>query len=165
MQGRVSHMVRAALFVRDLDRSTAFYRDVLGLSVTYWEGALDHPAVALLLGTDPAQSVRARIVQAEGPSFGMVGLFEVTPPLPQVAKRPGRVNLGEAVLVFYCPSLDPILARLEAGGHPIPCPPVHLQVTPTRGQREMICADPDGVLVNLIERDDRLVPPPPSERL
>jgi catechol 2,3-dioxygenase-like lactoylglutathione lyase family enzyme len=149
-------MVRAAIFVRDIDRSAAFYGGVLGMDVTYWEGPLAHPAVPLLLGTSPEASVRARIVQVPGPSFGMVGLFEVTPPPPAVAKRADGVNLGEAVLVFYSADLDPITQRLTAGNHRILCPPTFLQVSPTRGQREMTCADPDGFLVNLIERDERL---------
>lgn len=149
-------MVRTALFVRDIERGAAFYGGVLGMEVTYWEGPLSHPAVPHLIGTDPAASVRARIVQVPGPSFGMVGLFEVTPPPPAVAKRADGVNLGEAVLVFYCADLDVVMARLEAGGHRVLCPPMFLQVSPTRGQREMTCADPDGFLVNLIERDERL---------
>lgn len=153
---RTSALVRAALFVSDLDRSTAFYRDVLGLPVTYFEGELAHEAVPKLLGIPEDARVRARIVQAEGPPFGMVGLFEVTPPPPAVAKRADGVNVGEAVLVFYAANLDPIVERLKAGGHHILCPPTFLQVTPTRGQREMTCADPDGFLVNLIERDERL---------
>ena len=152
----VSHLVRAALFVRDIERAADFYRDVLGLTVTYWEGALNHPAALPLIGADPSAKLRARIIQPPGPSFGMVGLFELTPPPPAVLKREDGVNLGEAVLVFYAADLDPIVARLEAGGHRILCPPMFLQVTPERGQREMTCADPDGFLVNLIERDDRL---------
>jgi len=150
----VSPLVRAALFVRDIERSAAFYRDVLGLEVVYYEGVLDHPAARTLIGVAPDATVRARIVQVPGPSFGMVGLFEVTPTPPAVAKRGEGVNLGEAVLVFYRMDLDGVVARLEAGGHRILCPPTFLQVTPTRGQREMTCADPDGILVNLIERDE-----------
>jgi hypothetical protein len=60
------------------------------------------------------------------------------------------------VLVFYAASLDPIVARLNAGGHGVLCAPTFLQVSPTRGQREMTCLDPDGIAVNLIERDERL---------
>jgi len=153
---QVSALVRAALIVADLDRSIVFYRDVLGLPAIYFDGELAHAAVPKLLGIPADARVRARIVQAEGPPFGMVGLFEVTPAPPRVAKRADGVNVGEAVLVFYAADLDPIVARLTAGGHRILCPPTFLRVTPTRGQREMTCADPDGVLVNLIERDERL---------
>lgn len=152
----VSHLVRAALFVRNIERAAAFYEGVLGLTVTYWQGDLAHPAALALVGAQPDQTLRARIVQVPGPSFGMIGLFELTPPPPAVLKREDGVSLGEAVLVFYAADLDPIVARLEAGGHRILCPPTYLQVTPERGQREMTCADPDGFLVNLIEREDRL---------
>lgn len=154
----VSALVRAALFVRSIERSTAFYRDVLGLAVTYWEGPLEHPAAAALVGAPAGSLVAARILKAAGPSFGMVGLFEVRPAPPALPPpAPGEgIRLGEAVLVFYAPDLDPIVARLEAGGHPMLCPPTFLQVTPGRGQREMTCRDPDGFAVNLIERAERL---------
>ncbi|QMW22082.1 VOC family protein [Sandaracinobacteroides saxicola] len=152
----VSALVRAALFVSDIEASTTFYRDILGLTVSYWDGPLDHPAVPALIGVGATDSTRARILQVPGPSFGMIGLFEVTPRPARVRKRAEGVNVGEAVLVFYCADLDPLVARLTAAGHRILCPPTFLQVSPTRGQREMTCADPDGILVNVIERDDRL---------
>ena len=152
----VSALVRAALIVGDLDRSSAFYRDLLGLSEVYFDGDLTDPAATRLLGVRPDHKVRARIFQAPGPSFGMVGLFEVTPRPAPVEKRNDGANVGEAILVFYAADLDLLVERLEAGGHTIICPPIHLQVTPTSGQREMTCADPDGVLVNLIESDKRI---------
>jgi catechol 2,3-dioxygenase-like lactoylglutathione lyase family enzyme len=151
----VSAMVRAALIVADLERSTAFYRDLLQLSEVYFDGDLTHDAVPRLLGITSDQKVRARILKAPGPSFGMVGLFEITPPPARLQKCTQGVHLGEAVLVFYAADLDPIVKRLEAGGHPIICPPIHLQVSATIGQREMTCADPDGVLINLIESEER----------
>lgn len=152
----VGHLVRAALFVSDVERSTRFYRDVLGLTEIYFEGPLAHPAVTRLLGLEPGRSVRARILKPPGPAFGMVGLFDVDPSQPRVEKLRGSVATGEAVLVFYAAALDPIVERLHEGGHAILCPPTYLQVTPERGQREMTCADPDGVLVNLIERNEWL---------
>lgn len=50
---------------------------------------------------------------------------------------------------------------LVTGGHPVVCPPLHLEVeieggaieSDGRGQREMTFHDPDGVLANLIEMD------------
>jgi predicted enzyme related to lactoylglutathione lyase len=61
--------------------------------------------------------------------------------------------VGEAVLVFYCDDVHEVHRKLVAAGHTVICPPTHLQVTANKGQPEMVFMDPDGVLVNLIQRD------------
>jgi catechol 2,3-dioxygenase-like lactoylglutathione lyase family enzyme len=151
----VGTMVRTALIVSNLERSTAFYREVLGIAGTYAEGELTHPAGATLIGMPVGATVRYRIIkQAGGPNRGMVGLFEVTNPSPPTfQKRRDGVNIGEAVLVFYCDDVNEVHRKLVAGGHTVVCPPTHLQVTASKGQPEMVFMDPDGVLVNLIQRD------------
>jgi catechol 2,3-dioxygenase-like lactoylglutathione lyase family enzyme len=147
-------MVRTALFVRDLERSRAFYRDVLGLEETWFEGELTAGNAHELLGMPAGSRTRACILKAPGPAWGMVGLFEVTEPAPPpVGRRPEGINQGETCLVFYCADLDPVVAALEAGGHVVLCPPVRLRIGTQVKQREMCFRDPDGVLVNLIEWD------------
>lgn len=151
----VGTMVRTALFVADLERSSAFYRDILGLTGLYAEGQLTHAAAAQLLGMPAAATIRYRILKApDRPNRGMVGLFEVSNPAPPaVTKRRGGINVGEACLVFYCDDVAATHRKLLEQGYAVLCPPLHLQVTATKGQPEMVCMDPDGVLVNLIQRD------------
>lgn len=148
-------MVRTALFVSNLERSTAFYREILGIKGTYAEGELKHPAGAKLLGMPEGARVLYRIIKQEGgPNRGMVGLFEVSNPTPpKVTKRKEAINIGEACLVFYCDDVHAVHKKLIDGGHTVVCPPLHLQVTADKGQPEMVFMDPDGVLVNLIQRD------------
>ena len=151
----VSTMIRSALMVSNLERSVKFYKDMFDLTETYAEGALTHPAAATLLGMPDTIQMRYRILKAEKDlNRGMVGLFEITNPAPTpVQKRKDRANIGEVCLVFYCADLDAVYAKLVAGGHNVIAPPTFLQVTPTKGQPEMIFSDPDGVLINLIQRD------------
>ena len=158
----VSPMVRTALFVRDLQKSAAFYYDMFELEEVYAEGALTHATAAKLLGMPPETNLRYKILRAAGLNKGMVGLFELTNPAPPpVSKREDGCNAGEACLVFYCADLDVVHDRLIAAGHIVLCPPLHLEVeieagaiqVDQRGQREMTFRDPDGILVNLIERD------------
>ncbi|MBM3514572.1 MAG: VOC family protein [Alphaproteobacteria bacterium] len=158
---RVGTMVRTAVMVSDLERSTAFYRDILGLNGIYAEGELTHPAGAKLIGMPVGARVRYRIVKAEGPNRGMVGLFEISNPSPPgMTKRRDGVNVGEAVMVFYCDDTEAVHKRLIAGNHTVVCPPTVLEVRPKAGvigaegrsQPEMVFADPDGMLINLIQR-------------
>ena len=159
---RVGTMVRTAVIVSDLARSVKFYGDILGLTGVYAEGELTHAAGAKLLGMPPEARIRYKILKAEGPNRGMVGLFEVTGPSPPTMdKRRDGVSVGEALMVFYCDDTEAVHKKLLAGGHTIVCPPTFLEVKPregvikadARGQPEMVFADPDGMLINLIQRD------------
>lgn len=158
----VSPMVRTALIVSDLQRSTHFYSSVLEMDEVYAEGGLSHATAAKLLGMPTGTRLRYRIFRVDGLNKGMVGLFELSDPAPpRVQKRIEGCSVGETCLVFYCADLDVIHQRLLAGNHMVVCPPMHLDVeiedgaiqAQDRGQREMTFRDPDGVLINLIERD------------
>lgn len=151
---KLSPMVRTALFVDDLDTSAKFYADVLSLERVYWEGELEGESLERLLGAAPGTQCRAKILQSGDVTFGMVGLFELTEPKPAtVAKLGSGAHVGETCLVFYCSDLDEIMARLDAGGYAVVCPPIPLVHQGRIKQREMTCADPDGVKINLIEWD------------
>ncbi len=151
---RLSAMVRTALFVNDLDASTRFYQDVLGINEVFFEGDLSEGNAHRLLGVPSTTATRARILKVAGPAFGMVGLFELrSPSPPPVRKDPAVTNAGETCLVFYCSDLDPIVDRLKAAGHRILCEPLRFQVGEQTKQREMSLRDPDDVMINLIEWD------------
>lgn len=151
---KLSPMVRSALFVSDLERSATFYRDVLGLENVYWEGELAGESLERLLGVPPGTCCRAKILQSGDISYGMVGLFELSDPRPVAIARPGSgAHVGESCLVFYCSDLDEIMARLAAGDYRVVCPPIPLVHEGREKQREMTCADPDGIMINFIEWD------------
>jgi len=147
-------LVRCALFVSDLEASTVFYRDVLGLPELLFEGALQGAPLERLLGLAEGAGVRFRILKAEGPPYGMIALFQVTgQTLTRVQKTEGTVNVGEGVLVFHRPDLDALSARLAEIGQAFLSGPERLVDTPQRRtDREVMLRDPDGVLINVIER-------------
>ena len=151
---RISPMVRTALFVRDLERAQNFYRQVIGLDETWFEGELTEGNAHELLGMPAGSYTRACILKAPGPAWGMVGLFEITnPEPPPVQRADDSINQGETCLVFYCRNLDPVTRALRDGGHRVLCEPVPLRIGEQIKQREMCFRDPDGVLINLIEWD------------
>jgi catechol 2,3-dioxygenase-like lactoylglutathione lyase family enzyme len=147
-------LVRCALFVSDLEASTAFYRDGIGLPELLFEGALQGAPLERLLGLAEGAGVRFRILKAEGPPYGMIALFQVTgQALTRVEKTQGSVNIGEGVLVFHRPDLDALAARLATLGHAFLGAPERLVDTPQRRtDLEVMLRDPDGVLINVIER-------------
>lgn len=153
MSHDLSSLIRAAVFVADLDRSTRFYR-ALGFDAVYYEGELDAASANAALAVPDSTRTRCRILKKDGgPNFGMVGLFELTGPAPEPLPRPaGPPRLGEIALVLYAmPIDDAVIAAREAGATWSPDPT--LFVMPHRQQKEVCLRDPDGVLINLIERD------------
>ena len=150
-----SPMIRAALMVSDLDRSRAFYKDILDLDEVFVEGEISDGNIWEVLAVPQTTATRACVLKRPGqPEYGMVGLFELTNPQPEPVQRSSAgMNLGELCMVFYCDELDAVTAKLEAGGHTIVSPATPLRIRGYVKQREMIFRDPDGALVNLIEWD------------
>ncbi|MEM6682876.1 MAG: VOC family protein [Pseudomonadota bacterium] len=151
---KLSALVRSALIVSDIQRSSAFYGEVLGLTDVYWEGTLEGSSLERLLSVTPGSICRARILKATPEAMGMVGLFELSSPtVPAISKTRTPAQVGEAFLVFYASDLDVVMERLTAGGYDVLCAPVPLEHEGRVKQREMACADPDGFKINLIEWD------------
>ena len=153
MEPHISSLVRTALMVRDLERATVFYR-ALGLTEIYYEGALDPASSARTLHLPAASLLHCRILKRpDTANFGMIGLFEASdPPLEEIPfAQSVTPRAGEAALVFYVPNIDAALAKARAGGASLMAAPEFF-VMPHRSQRECVLRDPDGFLINLIER-------------
>jgi catechol 2,3-dioxygenase-like lactoylglutathione lyase family enzyme len=151
MSAPISSLIRAAVFVSDLARSTAFYQ-AIGLTEVYYEGTLDAASAQAALHTPVDSHCICKILKRpKTPNFGMVGLFAVSgqdePERPSIiTPRP-----GEVALVFYVADMQATLAAGQSLASVI-VPPITF-VMPHRSQAEVCLRDPDGVLINLIERD------------
>jgi catechol 2,3-dioxygenase-like lactoylglutathione lyase family enzyme len=151
----VEPLKRAAIIVRDLDRSLAFYRDALGLGV--WvegECGRDNAQFAQLLGLPPG-ATRFVILRSGEATLGMVGLFEVREPdLDAVSiAEPEHVHRGEVALVFHTDDIQAVHAKVQALGLKVVCAPLHLEMPSINvNSLEMTFRDPNGVLINCIQR-------------
>ena len=152
---QLSQMVRAALQVSNLERSKAFYVQVLGLSEVYTEGTAEGGNMHALTGMPEGVTTRVCVLkQPDFSAYGMVGLFEAKNPAPPKLVRPSEgSNIGELCMVFYCSDLDELIRRAEGHDHTVICQPVRLRVRGHVKQREMAMRGPDGEKINLIEWD------------
>ena len=83
---------RLTILVRDMDRSLALYRDVLGLKVNY-DAKITVSGVALPAGV-PGNKTRLVLLNGNDPWVGWIGLMQYTdPPLPE-SDRPYPLRLG-----------------------------------------------------------------------
>ena len=153
MTRSVSALIRGSIFVRDLDRATAFYA-ALGFDQIYYEGTLGDPSASTILGFADHGPLGVRIVKSGGPNYGMIGLFKIADALaPEVVPMAtGPARIGEVALVFYVRSMAETLAKLRAAGATW-SPEPELFVMPHRAQQEVCLRDCDGVFLNLVEND------------
>ncbi|RZF66003.1 VOC family protein [Sphingomonas populi] len=149
----VSSLIRATIFVRDLERTADFYA-ALGFAQVYWEGVLDDPSASTILGFAGHGPLAVRIVKSGGPNFGMIGLFRIDPALAPEAPplRTGPAQIGEIALVFYVRDIHTTLAALRAAGASWSPEPEQFRMA-HRAQLEVCLRDGDGILLNLVETD------------
>lgn len=150
---KVSSLIRGTIFVRDLDRASAFYA-ALGFDEVYYEGVLTDPSAARIVGFTDHGPLKIRIVKSGGPNFGMIGLFEMDAALAAETLPPasGPARIGEVCLVFYVTDLTTTLRTLRVAGATW-SPDPQLFVMAHRAQAEVCLRDPDGVMINLVEND------------
>lgn len=153
MTRQVSSLIRGTIFVRDLDRASAFYA-ALGFTEVYYEGVLNDPSASTILGFSNHGPLSVRIVKSGGPNYGMIGLFKIDESLmpDTVAPATGPARVGEVALVFYVASMDRTLAALRAAGATWSPEPEMFRM-PHREQPEVCMRDCDGVLLNLVQND------------
>ena len=130
-----------AVTVSNLDRAVAFYRDTLGLEVLS-EFAVGGDAFATGVGIDGANAEFVHLDAGDA----RVELVEYDPKGEAVAgtelNQPGATHLGLEV-----DDLDSVYEELPDGAETIAEPQ-----TTESGTRILFVRDPDGTLVELLER-------------
>jgi len=146
MPGRVEGLFHPVIAASDLGTTVAFFRDLLGLQVTFDE-AHDPAAIGALFGlVDPA--VHAVVVSCpDGSEIELVQLTsEAREPTRRAAFDPGLMAVNLLVR-----DVDAIVERLTAAGYP-PRSPVVPQTLPDGGTiRVVVCRAPDDVTIILVE--------------
>lgn len=149
---KTSPVKRTTIIVRDMERSLAFYRDLLGMDVFY-EGHIGNPGASELMGMTMS-GLHMVVLSAEGAETGMVGLMElkdVAPPL-EATEWSATVKTGEAILVIPTENMKELHERMLAEGHMVATPPTKMEVPNRPEIHEMMARDPDGTIVNLTQR-------------
>jgi lactoylglutathione lyase len=145
--GSITKPHHMGLQVRDLERSLAFYRDVLGFEVVFaWNPRA--PYIGELVGY-PDVDLHAAILRPPN-SDVMLELLEYR----NVERTPvdtSTANPGTAHIAFFVDDLDGLYAELAARGVASVSPPVTPTIGPNEGGRAVYMLDPDGIRVELIQ--------------
>ena len=144
---------RTTIIVRDMERSLAFWRDVLGLKVNYDTG-VTLSGVALPVG-QPGTKARLVLLNANDAFIGWIGLMELVDPPLEEPPYPRRLGVGSAVIVVNTGDVEARCAAAAAAPGVTVTGEPRLQTYPSRDNgdpiRVMGCnvLDPDGIAVEI----------------
>lgn len=146
MVALVTSLFHPVVAVSRMDEAVAFYRDLLGLRVTF-DDFHDPVAIEGLFGY-PDPVVHAVVVSL--PDGSEIELVEFERPRGSpVPRRPGDPGLMAINLLVE--DVAGFVERLTAGGYP-PTSGIVVQTLPDGGQiRVVVCRAPDDVTVILVE--------------
>lgn len=148
----ISEVHHVALSVRDLERSVAFYCDVLGFRKSLDIVGDDPEKNRRLLETPPGTRARSAMLRKKHSTFGQIELMQFDPPLadPRPPLRAG--DHGVLLLSFEVSGeeLSDIHQRLEARGVRCHGKPEPIQIGSYGQIESLIFRDPDGVMIELV---------------
>jgi glyoxylase I family protein len=137
--------------VANLERSLAFWRDVLGFQLSH------RPHQTGKLASEITGVPGAEISIAVLKGYGhKIELLEYLAPLDhkRIALRP--CDIGAVHVAFVVDNLDAVLATIAASGWKAAGRPQTLTAGPNAGKRVVYVRDPDGTTIEFMQ-------PPPNE--
>jgi catechol 2,3-dioxygenase-like lactoylglutathione lyase family enzyme len=130
----------------DLDRSLAFYHELLGLPILS-QGEVSGDELEAVIGMS---DVRLRFAEIAFSDAGFLELFEYLQPQGE-AVSPRTCNPGAVHFCLTVDDVEAVHARLTAAGVTTRSAPVTLNRGSWKGAGVFYAVDPDGVTVELIE--------------
>ena len=148
----ISEIHHVALAVTDMERSIAFYRDILGFHKTL-DMPLGSPSLERLLRLRPGTTGRSVIMQQGLSMVGEVELvqFSPAPTVPTPAKGAG--GLGAFLLSFAVrdEELSIVYQRLLEKGIACYSEPQVLELAKYGSIGAIVFEDPDGQMIELVQ--------------
>lgn len=133
--------------VADLDRSLAFFRDLLGLEVVYVREVRD-AYFGRIVGLSGCV-VRAALLRLPGGAYH-VELFQYVEPAGQTY-RPRPCDPGSTHLSLLVDDLPALYRELHGRGVTFVSEPVEIDGGPNRGAFGLYLRDPNGILIELFQ--------------
>lgn len=132
--------------VANLERSLAFWRDVLGFEFshqTHQSGALASEITGV-----PGAELSLAVLKAPGHK---IELLEYHAPPDRVRAKLRPCDVGSVHVAFTVDNLDAVLARIAASGWKAAGTPHTLASGPNAGKRVVYVRDPDGTTIEFMQ--------------
>ena len=135
------------LTVSNLERSVAFYRDLLGFTVVYERGEVKAEYMPRLVGLPGA---RLKIAGLDIPGLHLDLIEYLAPEGATVAGR--TCDVGNGHIGFNVDDIWAAYHRLSAAGVRFKSEPVSITQGPNKGGWAVYFVDPDGITLEMIQR-------------
>lgn len=148
----ISEIHHVALAVSNMERSVAFYRDILGFRKTL-DMPFGSPSLDRLLRMRPGTAGRSVILQQGMSTVGEVELVQFSPPPTTPTPAKGAGGLGAFLLSFEVrdEELNAVYRRLLEKGIVCYSEPQVLELPGYGATRAVVFEDPDGQMIELIQ--------------
>jgi len=140
----------AGITVSEMDRSLAFYRDLLGLELL-WRRLFEEPEIREIVGVPEASAIEVAMLRVPGSDLD-VELLEYRG-CEQVSGATAPSRHGTGHFCLFVESIDELHAELLARGVRFRSDgPVEMTGGPNRGGKSLYSLDPDGYIVEFHQR-------------
>ena len=146
----------AGITVSDMDRSLAFYRDLLGLELL-WRRVFEEPEIREIVGVPEASSIEVAMLRVPGSELD-VELLEYRG-CEQVSGASAPSRHGTGHFCVFVESIDALYAELESQGVRFrSAHAVEMTGGPNKGGKSLYSLDPDGYIVEFHQRPPAAAP-------
>jgi catechol 2,3-dioxygenase-like lactoylglutathione lyase family enzyme len=144
---KVESVVHPVVTVADMERSLAFYRDLLDMTVTF-DGGVD-PAFYTQLSGLPEPDLRTVLVTC--PEGGEIELIEYRRPRGRTTNEQRFIDVGHSFITLRVQDIEGAFTELSAAGVPVVAGVARLGLASGGEMRAVYCVGPDGEHICLIE--------------
>jgi catechol 2,3-dioxygenase-like lactoylglutathione lyase family enzyme len=143
---RILAVDHTGITVADLDRSLAFWRDVLGFELSHrphQTGALASEITGV-----PGAEISIAVLKGYGHK---IELLQYLAPADRQHLRPRPCDVGSVHVALVVDDLNAVLARIARSGWKAAGEPQTLVAGPNAGKRVVYMRDPDGTTIEFMQ--------------
>jgi glyoxylase I family protein len=147
MPFRILAADHTGITVKNLQRSLAFWRDVLGFELSHCAHQTGELA-AKITGVPDAE---IKLAVLKTPTEHRIELLEYLAPPDRIHLDPRPCDVGSVHVALTVDNLDAVLSAIAASGWKTAGEPQILTVGPNAGRRVIYVRDPDGTTIEFMQ--------------